>query len=412
MTGTGDHLRLGLRNVLAHKLRSGLTVLGVVFGVAAVVSMLSIAGGARRVALEQIRQLGTDSVRIAHLELDDEARENAERKGSPGLLASDGAVLRDALPGVVGLAPLRFVEMPVMRRGRESAARVVATNADYVRVTELESAAGRFIAELDVRGAKRVAVLGAAVREELFGIQDPIGRQIRIGDSRFTVVGWMAPRSAREGQPGVIQLRDVNRDVYVPITTAGRNFPDPLRENGISELAIRVEDAGLVQPTAEIARRLLLRAHRGVEDFELRLPAELLAQARSTQRVFNVVLGTIAAISLLVGGIGIMNVMLTSVTERTREIGIRRAVGATRRVILRQFLTETVVISAFGGIVGIGLGLAMGLGIRLYAGWEVAASPLDLALALGVSGLVGIVFGLVPARRAARMDPIEALRFE
>jgi len=407
-----EDLRLGLRSVRVHKLRSGLTVLGVVFGVAAVVSMLSIAGGAQRAALEQIRMLGTNAVRVAHVDFAGEARERAEQKGSRGLRSADTAWLREVVPGLVGLAPIRFVEVPVLRRGRESNARVVATNDEYARVTDLAAADGRFLSALDLREAKRVAVLGSAVKEELFGFQDPLGRGVRIGETQFTVVGWTPPHSLREGQPGQIQLRDVNRDVYVPITTARRRFPNEDREDGVSEVAIRVASEELVEPAAELTRRALLRSHRGVEDFELRLPTELLAQARGTQRVFNVVLGSIAAISLLVGGIGIMNVMLTTVTERTREIGIRRAVGATRHTILRQFLTETVVMSGLGGVIGIGLGLGLSWVIQAYAGWQTSVSPAALLGAFGIAALVGIVFGLVPARRAARMDPIEALRFE
>jgi putative ABC transport system permease protein len=412
VTGGLDHLRLGLRNVRAHKLRSGLTVLGVVFGVAAVVSMLSIAGGAQRVAVEQIRLLGTNAVRVSHLELRDEARELAERQGSRGLRAPDGEMLRTSVPGLIGVAPIRFVEAPVLRRGRESKAHVVATNADYPQITGVRAEQGRFLGELDVRGAKRVAVLGASVKRDLFGFQDPIGHYVQIGDVWFTVVGWTEPRAVREGQPGLIQVRDVNRDVYVPVSTAQQRLPDSDREDGIAELALRLAHEDLVVPAAEIVERLLLRSHRGAWDFEVRVPAELLAQAQSTQRVFNVVMGSIAAISLLVGGIGIMNVMLTTVTERTREIGIRRAVGATRNTILRQFLIETVVISGLGGILGIGLGLAMGRVIHWYAGWEIAVSLPVLLLAFGISALVGVVFGLVPARRAAWMDPIAALRFE
>ena len=412
MSGGLQDLRLGLRSVRVHKLRSGLTVLGVVFGVAAVVSMLSIAGGAQRTALEQIRMLGTHAVRVAHVEFAGEARERAEQKGSRGLRSVDSEALREVVPGLVGLAPIRFVEVPVLRRGRESNARVVATNDEYARVTDLVAADGRFLSALDLREAKRVVVLGSAVKDELFGFQDPLGRSVRIGETEFTVVGWTPSHSLREGQPGQIQLRDVNRDVYVPLTTARRRFPDESREDGVSELAIRVASEELVEPAAELTRQALLRSHRGVQDFELRLPTELLAQARSTQRVFNVVMGSIAAISLLVGGIGIMNVMLTTVTERTREIGIRRAVGATRRTILRQFLTETVVMSGLGGVIGIGLGLALSGVIQAYAGWQTAVSPAALLGAFGISAAVGIVFGLVPARRAARMDPIEALRFE
>jgi putative ABC transport system permease protein len=409
---TLDHFRMGLRSILAHKLRSGLTALGVVFGVAAVVSMLSIAGGARRAALEQIRQLGTHSLRVAHVELTGPAGEKAERRGSRGLHTADAAMLGASIPGLVAQAPLRFVEEAVMRRGRESSARIVATDSGLARVTDRRASLGRFIADLDVSEAKRVAVLGAGVRSDLFGSQDPLGQEIRIGGIRFTVVGWMSARTEDSDQPGAIQLQDVDRDVYVPISTAQQRFPDPRGPGALTELAIRVEGPELLAAAEDISRRLLARSHRGVADYALRLPDELLAQSRRTQRVFNVVLGSIAAISLLVGGIGIMNVMLTTVTERTREIGVRRAVGASRRVILRQFLIETVTISAGGGLLGIGVGLALGEAIQRYAGWQASVSPLDLVLAFGVSALVGVVFGLVPARRAANLDPIEALRFE
>jgi putative ABC transport system permease protein len=407
-----ENARVGLRSIQAHKLRSALTMLGVIFGVAAVVSMLAIAGGARNEAVEQIRLLGTNNIRVSQRILTPKAREEAEKKGSEGLSTADAALVRASLPGLAGLAPLRFVDAPVLLRGREAAARVVATNADYAQVTDFRAAQGRFLSALDVAEAKRVAVIGAGIVPDLFGLQNPMGRRIRIGDDHYTVVGVMEPKHVREGRATVIRVRDINRDIYVPITTAAARFPLARAEGAIDEMAIQVADAERVSAVAAIVGRLVRRAHHDVDDFEVVVPAELLAQAQSTQRVFNVVMGSIAAISLLVGGIGIMNVMLTTVTERTREIGIRRAVGAPRRAILAQFLIETVLISASGGMVGILLGFAMARGINLFAGWETALSPLATASAFGVSALVGVVFGIYPARRAAHMDPIGALRFE
>ncbi|HZO08317.1 MAG TPA: ABC transporter permease, partial [Myxococcota bacterium] len=375
--GALQHLesaRVGLRSIQAHKLRSALTMLGVVFGVAAVVSMLAIAGGARREAVEQIRLLGTNNIRVTHLALSGKAYAAAEQKGSRGLTTGDADLVAASLGHLGRIAPVRFVEAPVLLRGREAAGRVVATSADYDEVTDFRAAQGRFLSELDVADAKRVAVLGASVARDLFGFQSPLGRRIRIGGDEYTVVGLMESKRVREGRATVIRVRDINRDIYVPIRTASARFPLPRDAGAIDELAIRVADADQVSTVAPIATRLIRERHHGVDDFEVVVPAELLAQAQSTQRVFNVVMGSIAAISLLVGGIGIMNVMLTTVTERTREIGIRRAVGAPRGAILAQFLIETVLISAAGGLAGIALGFAMARGINLFAGWETALS--------------------------------------
>ncbi len=407
-----EHFRIGIRSIMAHKLRSLLTTLGIIFGVAAVVSMLSIADGARREAVEQIRLLGTNNVRVNHLELTGELREYADARGSAGLTHADAALIANSLPNLRGVSPVRFVEEAVLYGNREATGRLVGTTADYSNVTDFHATRGRFLSSLDVAESKRVAVLGSAARAELFGYRNPIGRRIRIGDGWFTVVGLMENKSIRDGRASVIQLRDLNSDIYIPITTANARFPDPTRNGGIAEIALQVESSEQVMTTAEIVKRLLKRAHNQVEDYEIVVPAELLAQAQSTQRVFNIVMGAIAGISLLVGGIGIMNIMLTTVTERTREIGVRRAMGATQNTILRQFLIETVLISAAGGLVGILVGAGMARGINIFAGWETVISVYSTLVAFGISGLVGIVFGLYPARRAAQMDPITALRFE
>jgi len=407
-----ESLRIGTRSIRAHKLRSFLTMLGMIFGVAAVVSMVSIAEGARRVAVEQIRLLGTNNIRVNQRELKGAAREAAEQKGSSGLVVDDAELIGESLTNVRGVAPVRFVDASVLRGHQETTARVVATNEQYARVTDFFASNGRFLSSLDVETRKRVAVIGSEVREKLFGFRNPVGQRIRIDEQWFTVIGVMEPKTIRKGRASVIKLRNVNQDVYVPITTAALRLPDENALGGVQEIAIQVGEPDEVSHTAQILRRLLMRSHQGVEDFEIVVPAELLAQAQSTQRVFNIVMGSIAAISLLVGGIGIMNVMLTTVTERTKEIGIRRAVGATQRTILTQFLIETVLVSTSGGCLGIVLGSVMAKGINLFAGWETVISLSGTLLAFGISALVGVLFGLYPAQRAARMDPIAALRFE
>jgi putative ABC transport system permease protein len=407
-----ESLRIGVRSIRAHKLRSFLTMLGMIFGVGAVTSMLSIAEGAQHEAVEQIRKLGTNTIRVHQRELDDASREHAERKGSKGLAVDDAALIQKGLENVRGVAPIRFIDAPVVRGSRDAPARIVATSEQYARVTGFVATDGRFIAPLDVMESKRVAVIGAEVHDQLFGAINAVGRRIRVGDQWYTVVGVMEAQTANDGRASSIEMRDVNQDVYIPITTARLNLPDVDAFGEVSELAIQVERGRQVPHTAQIVRRLLVRAHRGIEDFEIVVPSELLAQAQRTQRVFNIVMGSIAAISLLVGGIGIMNVMLTTVTERTREIGIRRAVGATRRTILAQFLIETVLVSTAGGTAGILLGAVMAKSINLFAGWETIVSPSTTLLAFLISALVGVIFGLVPAQRAARMAPVHALRFE
>jgi putative ABC transport system permease protein len=407
-----ESLRTGIKSILVHKLRSLLTTLGVIFGVAAVVSMLSIGEGAKRTAIEQIKLLGTNNIRINHVKLTGEQAEEAEKKSSEGLTYRDGQLISANIPNVKGVTPLRFVEVEVMLGSKESTGRVIGTNEAYVWVTNFHPSEGRFISPLDVLQAKRVCVIGSDIRSELFGYRNPIGRRIRIGNTWFTVVGVMESKTVKEGKASVIKLRNINKDIYIPITAALKRFTNDDRPNFVEEIAIQVTNEDLVVPISETVKRLLNRTHNGVNDYEIIIPSELLAQSQKTQRVFNIVMGSIAAISLLVGGIGIMNIMLASVTERTKEIGTRRALGATERHILRQFLNETVLISATGGVIGIILGAVMAKGINLYAGWDTVISLQSVAVSFGISALVGIVFGLYPARKAAKMNPIAALRFE
>jgi putative ABC transport system permease protein len=406
-----ENIHVGTRSILAHKLRSALTTLGIIFGVAGLVAMMSIAEGARRQAVEQIQLLGTNNIRVNHLELAGDLRERASVKGSDGLSENDVRLLRDSLPNLSGVAPVRFVEEAVFAKNREATGRVVATNADYASMTGFHAAQGRFLSALDLIERKRVAVLGVTAKRELFGFRNPLGQKIRIGDYWFTVVGLMESRTLGEGRTAVIEMRDINTDIYVPITAASARFPRE-RGSGIHEIVIQVMRSEQVLETSRIVDRILRKAHHGVEDYEIVVASQLLAQAQATQRVFNVVMGSIAAISLLVGGIGIMNIMLTSVTERTKEIGVRRALGATQAAIMQQFLVETVLISAAGGLTGILVGAAMAQGISAFAGWDTVISVQTAVMAFLVSGLVGVAFGLYPARRAATMSPVSALRFE
>ncbi len=412
MSDWSSTIGIGLKGLLLRKVRTLLSTLGIVFGVAAVISMMSIGEGARREAIQQIQLLGTNNIRIRQLQLTGEKRAETERRFSRGLTYDDAMLIAARLPSLIGVAPLKFVDAEVRVEGRQGIAQVVGTSPEYETVTNFRIAEGRFITRFDLLDTKSVCVLGSEIKEELFGHRNALGSAIRIGDVWCSVVGLMEPKVVREGKATVIKVRNINRDVYIPITSALSRFLSVADPRGVGEIAVRVARADDVAFTARLIQGLLQRTHRGMEDYEIMVPEELLAQAQQTQRIFNIVMGAIAGISLLVGGIGIMNIMLANVSERTREIGIRRAVGATKRDILSQFLIETVLVCLAGGTIGILLGFGMAKTITLYANWETGFTLTSVLIAFGTSATVGLVFGLFPARRAAQLDPVQALRFE
>jgi putative ABC transport system permease protein len=405
-----DRIQAGMRGLLLRKGRSLLSTLGIVFGVAAVIAMMAIGEGARREAVEQVQLLGTNNIRVKPLALTGEKRAEAERRSERGLTHHDAHLIRESVPALLGVAPLKFVNAEVRFEGRPGVAQVVGTDPAHESVTNFRVATGRFITPVDIAEAKTVCVLGSELKEELFGLRGAVGAKVRIGEAWFTVIGVMEPKTVRGGRATVIKVRNINRDVYIPITAALRRLPESQGGSTIDEIAIRVAEAETLSLTARLVRELLNRTHRGVEDYEVMIPEELLGQAQRTQRLFNIIMGSIAGISLLVGGIGIMNIMLANVTERTREIGIRRAVGATKGEILLQFLIEAVLVCFAGGLLGILLGFVMAAAITFYAGWATGFSPVSVLLAFGTTAMVGLFFGLFPARRAAELDPVRALR--
>jgi putative ABC transport system permease protein len=395
-------LRLGVRSLLLHKLRSGLSILGVVFGVGAVVAMSSVGEGARRESLEQIGALGIDSITVR-------ARPGEAGAPSPGLRLRDAESLLSVVPDVVGVAPVREAALLAEAGGRRADAAVVGTTAAYQVAARLLLARGRFLSDLDVQDRKRVAVLGASLARALFPFGDPRGERLSLGGDWFQVVGVLEDRASPRGKAGPIRTRDVNRAVFVPLPALDRGR-DP-RPDGVDEIVMRVDDASHVSPSAEVVRSLLQR-RTGGGAFDVIVPREILRQRERTQRVFNIVTGTIAAISLLVGGIGIMNIMLASVAERTREVGIRRALGATMRDIASQFLVEASLLTLAGGFLGSVLGVFGSLLIHHLASWPTAIAPFMLLVALLMALLVGIGFGFYPAWHASRLQPMEALRRE
>ncbi len=395
-------LGLGLRGLLQHKLRSTLSILGVVFGVAAVVAMSSVGEGARREALAQIGALGIDSITLR-------ARP-VPAGASGGLRLRDAQAVRDVVPAVLAVAPVREAALSAQAGGRLAEAVAVGTTPAYRDAARLRLASGRFLSDLDVTEGKRVAVLGAAVAAALFPLGEARGQQVQVGGDWFHVVGVLEGRAPARGRASPIRTRDVNRVVFVPLPALDRGGQDA-RPDGVDEIVIRVTDGREVAASAETAKAVVHRTSGGTP-FEVVVPREILRQKERTQRIFNVVTGATAAISLLVGGIGIMNIMLASVAERTREVGVRRALGAARQDIAAQFLAESSLLTAAGGVAGAVLGMAGSVLIQRLAEWPTALSPLMLLVALLTALAVGVGFGFYPAWRAAHLEPMDALRQE
>jgi putative ABC transport system permease protein len=415
-------IRLGVGSLLLHKLRSALTTLGVLFGVSSVIAMLAIGEGASSEAQEQIRRLGSQNVILRSVKPPDEPSSGKEttRVSSYGLTDADLARVRDTFPAVRRAVPVRQLQQEVRLGSRALNPRVLATLPAYLAVTGRPVDEGRFFTEQDDKNVSNVCVLGYEVARYLSPFESALGKNIKIGEDYFACVGVLLPRvplGSDQPKPGA----DVTGEVFLPLQTGRKWFGDmqvkirsgsrDMEEVQLHEIIVDVDSTEHVPLVADAAREMLGGQHKQ-RDYEVIVPLELLLQAERTKRIFSIVLGSIAGISLLVGGIGIMNVMLATVTERTREIGIRRALGAKRRHIVAQFLVETVVLSVGGGILGILLGLSIPIAVEHFAKMRTIVTPTAPLIAFAISAATGIIFGLYPAWRAATMDPVEALRHE
>ena len=413
-----ETIGLSVAGLAAHKLRTCLTMLGIIFGVAAVIAMLSIGEGARQEALGQIRQMGIDNIIVQHWspESEDEAEEGEARGGqnlSRGLNRQDAAALDEICPLAEIVAPLREIKVKARAGSAPFQTMLVGATPGYIDVLDARLSRGVYLGEEDLKQARRVCVLGSDAKRALFFFEEALGRQVKLHDQWFTVVGVLEDKGAASGKiGGVLEVRNTDEDIYVPLTTLLKRFRWEADEAELTQITVKVSGSEKLQEAANIIRSILRRRHRGVDDFKIAIPEELLRHSQSTQRIFNIVMGCIAGISLVVGGIGIMNIMLASVLERTREIGIRRALGARRRDVLAQFLVEAVAVSLIGGLLGVILGYSLTKVITLYAHWKTIIHFWTIALSFGVAAGVGITFGYYPARKAALLNPIDALRYE
>jgi putative ABC transport system permease protein len=443
-------MRTALEAVRVNKMRAGLTSLGILFGVASVIAMLAIGKGAEQEVLEQMRLLGSNNVVITPLVEQKEgpvAEEDKRdvKKFTPGLTYADAQAIGRVIPGVDATSAEIVLNTTLSREGRRRSGKVVGVDTSYFALTNLALQRGSWFRTLEVERGLPVAIIGQGVRTRFFTTEDPIGKPLKVGETWVTVVGVLEDRHVTGDFASELGIRDANMDVYVPVRsvllryrnralvtaqdvqeasqegTFVSNDEEPESEEQRAErtnyhqldrIIVRVDQSELVPSVATVLRKMLERRHNTVIDFEVTVPELLLQQERRTKTIFNIVLGAIASISLIVGGIGIMNIMLASVLERTREIGVRRAMGATQKDILFQFLSEAVLISVAGGVAGILAGFGISAGIEKAAGIATIVSLVSVAVAFAVSISVGIAFGIMPAYRASLQDPVVCLRYE
>lgn len=447
------NFEIALGAVFSNKIRSLLTALGIIFGVAAVIAMLAIGNGAQKEILDQIKLVGVNNIVVKPIieqkeeKIDETVGKKDKKKFSPGLTLRDVSNITQTIPGLAMVSPEIVLETFVIRNGLRRSAKLVGVQPEYFTMYNFEIQAGQIFGGEQLESGASVCMIGHAIKTKFFPTENPIGKSIKVGPHWLTIIGILKERIVSESSISKLGIRDYNMDVYVPLqslliryrnremitaealrkaaqSSRGMVFiggdnqgEDPQAEekknyHQLDRLVIQVDETQKLTSTAEIVSRILTRRHYDMVDFEIEIPELLLKQQQRTNDIFNYVLGAIAGISLLVGGIGIMNIMLASVLERIKEIGLRLSIGAQKSDVIQQFLFEAVMISVSGGLIGVALGVSLALIIANLAGIPTVISASSIILAFGVAATVGLVFGIAPARKAASQDPIASLRYE
>jgi len=447
------NLYIAIDAVIANRVRSLLTALGIIFGVAAVIAMLAIGNGAQQEILNQIKLVGVNNIVIKPIieqkeeKLNEQASGKKEKKKfSPGLTIRDVNSIKSTIPGLAKVSPEIILNTNIIRNGIRRSAKLVGVEPTYFDIYDFQLSEGQMFNAEQLKLGSPVCIIGSALKSRFFPTENPIGKSIKVGPHWLSIVGVMKERLVSQNSISKLGIRDFNMDVYAPLQSVLIRYENrdlitaeelrlaAMKSRGmvffsggaadeeselekknyhqLDRLVIQVEETNKMQSTAEILTRLLSRKHYEVVDFEIEIPELLLKQQQRTNDIFNYVLGAIAGISLLVGGIGIMNIMLASVLERIKEIGLRLAIGAQKKDIVQQFLFEAIMISVSGGLIGVVLGVTMAFIVSSVADIPTIVSFSSIVLSFGVAATVGLIFGIAPARKAATQDPIASLRYE
>src|SRR5688500_4937351 len=443
------NLYIAIDAVTSNKVRSLLTALGIIFGVAAVIAMLAIGNGAQQEILDQIKLVGVNNIVVKPVieqeeeKIEEGQNQKEKKKFSPGLTVRDVRSIAATIPSLTRISPEIILETTVVRTGYRRSAKLVGVEPSYFEIFSFELQEGQMFLDEQLRLGSPVCIIGQSIRTRFFPTENPIGKNIKVGPHWLTIIGVLEERFVSKNAISKLGIRDFNMDIYVPLNTmliryknrdkvtatdllqaSARNRSRGMNQaaeeseeekknyHQLDRLVLQVDETPALQPSAEVISRLLKRRHYDMVDFEIEIPELLLKQQQRTNDIFNYVLGAIAGISLLVGGIGIMNIMLASVLERIKEIGLRLSIGAKKSDVTQQFLFEAVMISVSGGIIGVILGITMAYVVSEFANIPTLISFSSIVLSFGVAATVGLIFGIAPARKAASQDPITSLRYE